>query len=80
MNTGLGVLLFGRPEGEIKLSKVILKRIRSYLNSGIMEDGVVSPRREGTPQGSPLSPLPPNIVLNGMDKELQARGSLCRVC
>lgn len=54
--------------------KRILKLIRSYLNSGIMEDGVVSPRTEGTPQGSPLSPLLSNIVLNEMDKELQARG------
>ena len=74
MNTGLGVILFGRPEGEIKLFKGILKLIRSYLNSGIMEDGVASPRREGTPQGSPLSPLRSYIVLNEMDKKLQARG------
>lgn len=54
--------------------KRILKLIRSYLNSGIMEGGVVSPRTEGTPQGSPLSPLLSNIVLNELDKELQARG------
>lgn len=54
--------------------KRTLKLIRSYLNSGIMEDGVVSPRTEGTPQGSPLSPLLSNIVLNELDKELQARG------
>jgi RNA-directed DNA polymerase len=54
--------------------KRILKLIRSYLNSGIMEDGVVSPRTEGTPQGSPASPLLSNIVLNELDKELQARG------
>jgi RNA-directed DNA polymerase len=54
--------------------KRILKLIRSYLNSGIMEDGVVSPRTEGTPQGSPLSPLLSNIVLNELDKELHARG------
>ena len=54
--------------------KRTLKLIRSYLNSGIMEDGVVSPRMEGTPQGSPLSPLLSNIVLNELDKELQARG------
>ncbi len=53
--------------------KRTLKLIRSYLNSGIMEDGVVSPRTEGTPQGSPLSPLLSNIVLNELDKELQAR-------
>ncbi len=54
--------------------KRTLKLIRSYLNSGIMEDGVVIPRTEGTPQGSPLSPLLSNIVLNELDKELEARG------
>lgn len=54
--------------------KRILKLIRSYLTSGIMTDGLVSPRTEGTPQGSPLSPLLSNIVLNELDKELQARG------
>jgi len=54
--------------------KRTLKLIRSYLNSGIMEGGVVSPRTEGTPQGSPLSPLLSNIVLHELDKELQTRG------
>jgi RNA-directed DNA polymerase len=54
--------------------KRTLKLLRSYLNSGIMEEGVVIPRTEGTPQGSPLSPLMSNIVLNELDKELQARG------
>jgi RNA-directed DNA polymerase len=54
--------------------KRTLKLIRSYLNSGIMEDGVVSQRIEGTPQGSPASPLLSNIVLNELDKQLQARG------
>lgn len=54
--------------------KRTLKLLRSYLNSGIMENGVVIPRTEGTPQGSPLSPLLSNIVLNELDKELQARG------
>jgi RNA-directed DNA polymerase len=54
--------------------KRTLKLIRSYLNSGIMEDGMVSQRVEGTPQGSPASPLLSNIVLNELDKELQARG------
>jgi group II intron reverse transcriptase/maturase len=53
--------------------KRTLKLIRSYLSSGIMEGGVVSPRREGTPQGSPLSPVLSNIVLNELDEELQAR-------
>ena len=62
-----------------KLAKKItdkrtLKLIRSYLQSGIMEGGVVSPRTEGTPQGSPLSPLLSNIVLDDLDKELESRG------
>jgi RNA-directed DNA polymerase len=54
--------------------KGTLKLLRSYLNSSIMEDGVIIPRTEGTPQGSPLSPLLSNIVLNELDKELEARG------
>ena len=51
-----------------------LRLIRQYLKSGIMEGGIASPRTEGTPQGSPLSPLLSNIILNELDKELQARG------
>lgn len=54
--------------------KRTLKLIRSYLTSGIMEGGVCSPRTEGTPQGSPLSPLLSNIVLDELDKELLVRG------
>ncbi len=54
--------------------KTLLKLIRKYLQSGIMTDGVVSQRTEGTPQGSPLSPLLSNIVLDEMDKELEGRG------
>lgn len=54
--------------------KRTLKLIRSYLNSGIMEGGLVSARTEGVPQGSPLSPLLSNIVLEALDKELEARG------
>lgn len=53
--------------------KRTLKLIRSYLNSGIMEGGLVSQRIEGTPQGSPLSPLLSNILLDELDKELQDR-------
>lgn len=56
------------------MDKRTLKLIRSYLNSGIMEDGMVSQRIAGTPQGSPLSPLLSNIVLHELDKELEARG------
>jgi RNA-directed DNA polymerase len=54
--------------------KATLKLIRSYLTSGILEDGVISQRTEGTPQGSPLSPLLSNIVLDELDKELEKRG------
>jgi RNA-directed DNA polymerase len=54
--------------------KPTLQLIRSYLTSGIMEGGTVSQRTEGTPQGSPLSPLLSNIVLDELDKELTKRG------
>ena len=52
----------------------LLKLIGQYLRSGIMEGGNVSPRSEGTPQGSPLSPLLSNIMLHELDKELNRRG------
>ena len=54
--------------------KPTLRLIRQYLRSGIMEGGIVSQRTEGTPQGSPLSPLLSNIILDELDKELTARG------
>lgn len=54
--------------------KRTLKLIRSYLTSGIMEGGMMSARTEGTPQGSPLSPLLSNIMLHELDKELAHRG------
>lgn len=54
--------------------KRVLQLIRSYLTSGIMEGGIVSQQQEGTPQGSPLSPLLSNIVLDELDKELESRG------
>jgi RNA-directed DNA polymerase len=46
------------------MDKRILKLIRRYLTSGIMEGGIISQRTEGTPQGSPLSPLLSNIILH----------------
>jgi group II intron reverse transcriptase/maturase len=48
--------------------------VRAYLNSGIMDDGVVQSRDEGTPQGGPLSPLLANVMLDEVDKELERRG------
>jgi len=59
--------------------KRMLKLIRGFLNAGAMENGLVSPTKEGTPQGGPLSPLLSNIMLDDLDKELERRGlSFCR--
>jgi RNA-directed DNA polymerase len=52
----------------------VIRLIRAYLNSGIMSDGVVLERSEGTPQGGPLSPLLANVLLDEVDKELERRG------
>jgi group II intron reverse transcriptase/maturase len=52
----------------------ILKLIRRYLEAGVMVDGVRQPTAEGTPQGSPLSPILSNIVLDDLDRELGERG------
>src|SRR6266516_4501889 len=54
--------------------KRLLKLIRAFLNAGIMENGLVSPSVEGTPQGGPLSPLLSNLVLDELDRELERRG------
>jgi group II intron reverse transcriptase/maturase len=54
--------------------KRLLRLIRRYLNAGIMQDGLVSQREAGMPQGSPLSPLLSNILLDDFDKELERRG------
>jgi RNA-directed DNA polymerase len=54
--------------------KRLLKLIRAFLNAGVMENGVVRPSVEGTPQGGPLSPLLSNIVLEELDRELERRG------
>jgi len=53
--------------------KTLLKLIRKYLQSGVMVEGLVKPTLEGAPQGGPLSPLPSNIVLDELDKELEKR-------
>ncbi len=67
-----------------KLSKKIgdgrvMRLIRRYLEAGMMAEGIVSPRTEGTPQGGPLSPLLSNILLSELDRELERRGhAFCR--
>src|SRR3977135_2907507 len=51
-----------------------LKLLRAFLNAGVMENGLVSPSVEGTPQRGPLSPLRMNLVLDELDQELERRG------
>ena len=59
--------------------KRVLKLMRAFLTAGVMENGLVSPVDEGTPQGGPLSPLLSNLVLDDLDKELERRGHrFCR--
>jgi len=54
--------------------KRLLRLIRGFLNSGVMENGLVGPTDEGTPQGGPLSPLLSNLLLDELDRELERRG------
>jgi len=57
----------------------VLRLIRRYLEAGMMANGMVSQRTEGTPQGGPLSPLLSNILLTELDRELERRGhAFCR--
>lgn len=59
--------------------KPLLRLIRKYLEAGMMADGVVVRREEGTPQGGPLSPLLANVLLDEWDKLLESRGhKFCR--
>jgi RNA-directed DNA polymerase len=59
--------------------KRVLRLIRAFLTAGVMEDGLVLPVDEGTPQGGPLSPLLSNLMLDDLDKELTRRGHrFCR--
>jgi len=52
----------------------VIRLIRAYLNSGVMDEGVVQKRTMGTPQGGPLSPLMANVMLDEVDKALERRG------
>lgn len=73
---------FDRVNHDILMSRVakrirdkrVLKLIRAFLNSGVMENGVASATEEGVPQGGPLSPLLSNLLLDELDKELERRG------
>lgn len=59
--------------------RTVLRLIRRWLQAGMMENGLIEPRRQGTPQGGPLSPLLSNILLDELDKELEKRGHcFCR--
>jgi RNA-directed DNA polymerase len=71
-------ILMGRLAKRIE-DRRILRLIRRYLQAGVMVQGVVQERWEGTPQGGPLSPLLSNLLLDELDKELERRGHrFCR--
>jgi RNA-directed DNA polymerase len=65
-------VLMSRVARRVKDKRVLLL-IRRYLQAGLMEGGLVSPRTEGTPQGGPLSPLLSNLLLDELDRELEKR-------
>ena len=71
-------VLLNRLSRKVK-DRTLLRLIRRYLSAGMMSEGVVTRRREGTPQGGPLSPLLANVLLDEWDKKLEAAGHrFCR--
>lgn len=71
-------VLMARVARKVK-DKRALKLIRRFLEVGILDNGLVKPVIEGTPQGGPLSPMLSNILLDDLDKELERRGHcFCR--
>jgi group II intron reverse transcriptase/maturase len=71
-------VLMGRLAKRIE-DRRVLRLIRRYLEAGVMADGLVLDRHEGTPQGGPLSPVLANVLLDEVDRELERRGHrFCR--
>ena len=66
-------MLMARVARKVKDKKILLL-IRRFLQAGVMDEGLVKPTEEGTPQGGPLSPLLSNIMLDDLDRELEDRG------
>jgi len=66
-------MLIGRLAKPVS-DKRVLRIVRAFLNAGVMEEGLVHPSDEGTPQGGPLSPLLSNLLLDDLDRELEKRG------
>lgn len=66
-------VLMGRLERRIEDER-LLGLVRRYLEAGMMANGVVMERHEGTPQGGPLSPLLANVLLDEVDREMEKRG------
>lgn len=66
-------ILLAKLQGYVA-DRAVLRLVRAYLDAGILKDGVVVQRVEGTPQGGPLSPLLANGMLDEVDRALERRG------